>query len=106
MIVNMLEERKGMDILLLDIQPVTILADYFVLCTATSERHLKALAGDLSRQLKVDVGRPIGNEGKPESGWMLIDYGDVVVHLFSAEARAFYNLEGLWKEAQTVVHIH
>jgi ribosome-associated protein len=102
----MLEERKGMDILLLDTAPVTILADYFVLCTATSERHLRALTGDLSRQLKADVGRPMGIEGEPESGWQLIDYGDVVVHLFLAETRVFYDLEGLWKEAQTVVHIH
>ncbi|MBN1582925.1 MAG: ribosome silencing factor [Anaerolineae bacterium] len=102
----MLEEKKGMDILLLDIQSVTILADYFVLCTATSERHLGALAGDLSRQLKADVGRPMGIEGEPGSGWQLIDYGDVVVHLFLAETRVFYDLEGLWKEAQTVVHIH
>jgi ribosome-associated protein len=102
----MLEERKGMDILLLDLQPVTILADYFVLCTATSEPHLKALMGDLSRTLMVDVGRPLGVEGQPESGWILLDYGAIVVHLFLAETREFYNLEGLWKEAQTVVHIH
>jgi ribosome-associated protein len=102
----MLEERKGMDILLLDVQSVTILADYFVLCTATSERHIRALRGDLSKQLKVDVGRPLGIEGEPDSGWLLIDYGDVVVHLFLAETRVFYDLEGLWQEAQTVVHIH
>jgi ribosome-associated protein len=102
----MLEERKAMDILLLDVQSVTILADYFVLCTATSERHLGALAGDLSKQLKADVGRPMGIEGEPESGWQLVDYGDVVVHLFLAETRVFYDLEGLWREAQTVVHIH
>ena len=102
----MLEEQKGMDILLLDIQAVTILADYFVLCTATSERHIKALTGNLSRQLKIDVGRPMGIEGEPESGWVLVDYGDVVVHLFLAETRAFYNLEELWQKAQTVVHIH
>ena len=101
----MLDERKGMDILLLDIRSITILADYFVLCTANSERHLGALADDLSRHLKGDVGRPIGMEGEPESGWMLVDYGDIVVHLFLAERRVYYDLEGLWKEAQTVVHI-
>lgn len=101
----MLEERKGMDILLLDIRAITILADYFVICTANSERHLRALAEDLPRQLKGDIDRPIGIEGEPESGWVLIDCGDVVVHLFSADRRVFYDLEGLWKEAQKVVHI-
>ncbi len=101
----MLEERQGMDILLLDVQAVTILADYFIICTANGERHLKALSGDLAKQLKADAGRPLGIEGKAESGWMLIDYGDVVVHLFLAETRAFYALEELWQDAQTVVHI-
>jgi len=101
----MLEERHGSNILLLDVQKVTILADYFILCSATSERQIKALAGDLSRQLKVDVGRPLSIEGEPESGWVLIDYGDVVVHLFLPAVRAYYALEELWKRAQIVVHI-
>jgi len=94
-----------MDILLLDVHDVTILADYFVLCTATSQRHLKALGGDISKQLKAEIGRPLGVEGESESGWTLIDYGDVVVHIFLDETRTFYNLEELWKEANTVVHI-
>lgn len=101
----MLEERKGMDILLLDVREITILADYFILCSATSERHLQVLTGDLSRQLKADIGRPLGIEGEPMSGWMLVDYGDIVVHIFLPETREFYDLEGLWKEAQTVVRI-
>jgi ribosome-associated protein len=101
----MLEERQGADILLLDVSPVTILADYFVLCSATSERQLKALAGDLSRQLKAQAGRPLSIEGEPESGWILVDYGGVVVHLFMPEMRKFYALEDLWKGAQTVVRI-
>ena len=101
----MLEERKGMDILLLDIRGITILADYFVLCSATSERHLKTLADDLSKQLKADVGRPLGIEGEPISGWTLVDYGDVVVHIFLPATRKFYDLEELLKESQTVVHI-
>jgi ribosome-associated protein len=104
-IVDMLEERKAMDILLLDIRQVTILADYFVLCSATSERHLQTLADDLSKQLKVDVGRPLSVEGEPESGWMLVDYGDVIVHVFLPETRRHYDLEGLWRKAQTIVHI-
>jgi ribosome-associated protein len=61
----MLEERKAEDILLLDVHEVTILADYFVICSANSERQIRALGGDLSRQLKADVGRPLHTEGSP-----------------------------------------
>jgi ribosome-associated protein len=101
----MLEERQGNDILLLDVRQITILADYYILCSATSERQIKALAGDLSRQLKAEAGRPLSSEGTPESGWILLDYGGVVVHLFLPEIRRFYALEDLWEKAQTVVHI-
>ena len=101
----MLEERLASDILMLDVHQITILADYFILCTATSERQLKALSGDLTRQLKSDVGRPLGIEGEPASGWVLVDYGDVVVHLFLSEMRKYYALEELWNRAQTVLRI-
>ncbi len=104
-LVDMLEERKAEDILLLDVHAVTILADYFIICSGTSERHLGALSNDLTRDLRVDAGRPISVEGEPESGWVLIDYGDVVVHLFMPQTRRFYDLEGLWKDAQVVVQI-
>ena len=102
-IVDMLEERKAENILLLDVQEVTILADYFVICSATSERQIRALSGDLSRQLKAEVGKPLNIEGQADSGWVLVDYGDVIVHIFSPSMRTFYDLEGFWKEAKTVV---
>jgi ribosome-associated protein len=101
----MLEERLAADILLLDVREVTLLADFFVLCTANSQRQINALVGDLSKQLKAEAGRPLGIEGEPESGWMLLDYGDVVVHILSKEMREFYALDELWKGAQTIVHI-
>lgn len=104
-IMDMLSDHKASNILLLDVQPVTILADYFILGSATSERHLKALADALSRELRADIDRPWKVEGEPESGWVLVDYGDVIVHLFLPETRKFYDLEGLWKGAQTVVRI-
>jgi ribosome-associated protein len=104
-IVDMLEERKAENILLLDVQEVTILADYFVICSATSERQIRALSGDLSRQLKAEVGKPLNVEGQADSGWVLVDYGDVIVHIFSPSMRTFYDLEGFWKEAKTVVRI-
>lgn len=101
----MLEERQAENILLLDVREVTILADYFVICTANSERQIKALSGDLSKQLKGEVGRPLSTEGESASGWVLLDYGDVVVHLFLSQTREFYSLEDLWRDAQTVVRI-
>jgi ribosome-associated protein len=101
----MLEERLAADIVLLDVREVTLLADYFCICTANSERQIGALVGDLSKQLKAEAGRPFGIEGQPESGWMLLDYGDVVIHVLSKEMREFYALEELWKGAQTIVHI-
>ena len=101
----MLEERKAENILLLDVQQLTILADYFVICSTTSERQIRALSGDLSRQLKGEVGKPLAVEGEADSGWVLVDYGSVVVHIFAPDMRAFYDLEGLWAEAKTVVHI-
>jgi ribosome-associated protein len=91
--------------LLLDVSEVTILADYFVIASANSERQLRALSGDISRGLKGDIGRPLNVEGAPESGWVLIDYGDVVVHLFLPAVRKFYCLEDLWQTAQTVIRI-
>jgi ribosome-associated protein len=104
-IVNMLDERKAEDILLLDVRGVTILADYFVLCSGASQRQIRALSNDISRQLKAEVGRPLNIEGEADSGWILIDYGDVIVHLFSIEVRAQYDLEGFWNRAKTIVHI-
>jgi len=104
-IVDMLEERKAENILLLDVHQVTILADYFIICSGTSERQIRALSGDLSRQLKAEAGRPLNIEGEPNSGWVLIDYGAVIVHIFSPSTRALYDLEGFWEEAKTIVHI-
>ena len=90
---------------MLDVQEVTILADYFVICTGNSQRQIRALAGDLARQLKADVGRPLNTEGDPESGWVLVDYGAVIVHVFSAEMRQLYDLEEFWQDAKQVLRI-
>ena len=102
---EMLEERKAEDILLLDVQQVTLLADYFIICSATSERQVAALSGDLSRQLKAEMGKPLSVEGEADSGWVLVDYGDVVVHIFLPAMRKLYDLEGFWQQAKTIVRI-
>jgi len=92
--------------LLLDIRDVTILADYFVIGSAVSKRQTKAMVDGIIEVTKEEFDtRPLRVEGESESGWILMDYGDVVVHLFAPEAREYYDLEGFWKDAQVVVRM-
>lgn len=106
LIVNMLEERQAADIVLLDLRELTPLADYFIICTAESERQGKALQENVAVELKSEHNvRPLSTEGEPASGWVLLDYNSVVVHIFSPEARAFYRLEEAWKAAAVVLKI-
>lgn len=105
-ILDIFEEKQAEDIVLLDMRPVTIITDYFLIATATSERQSRAIVDEVAQQIKkaLDV-RPLGIYGVPESGWMIMDYGGVVVHLFAPEKRAYYDLEGLWSEAPVVVRV-
>lgn len=106
LIVNMLEERLAADIVLLDLRELTPLADYFIICTAESERQARALQDYVSEELKKQHGvRPLSTEGEPASGWVLLDYNAVVVHIFSPEGRGFYKLEEAWKKAPVVLKI-
>jgi ribosome-associated protein len=95
----------GTDILLLDLSEVTLIADYFVIATGGSDRQLKAIAEDVQGELKGRGERCQSVEGNAAFGWVLLDYGAVVVHLFSAKQRAFYNLEELWGTARTVLRM-
>lgn len=105
-IVDTLADSKGEDILLLDIHDVTVAADYFVLCNGASERQLGALRSNVREDIKQEMDRiPLRIEGTPSSGWILMDYGSVVVHLFIPELRAFYDLEDLWRDGRVVVRI-
>jgi ribosome-associated protein len=91
---------------LLDIRGVSLIADYFVICTVGSERQASAIFKDLSETLLEEFGRkPLHMEGKPDSGWVLLDFGDVIVHVFSPSQRTFYNLEQLWAAATPVVRL-
>lgn len=105
-IVEMIADKKGEGVLLLDIRDISILADYFVIGSAASERQAKAIIEGIKQETKqaFDV-RPLCIEGDPATGWVLMDYGDVVVHLFAPEARAYYDLEGLWQGGRTVVRM-
>ena len=102
---NAAEDKKASDIVMLDLRPVALIADYFVLCDGQSTRQLRAIADGIVESLKEEGERPLHVEGTPESGWILIDFGAVIAHVFSPELRKYYDLESLWKEAPMVVRI-
>jgi ribosome-associated protein len=104
-IVDLLSDKRAEDILLLDIRGVTLFADYFVIASAETARHTQALCDALDEELAKDGVSAWGHEGEAGSGWVLLDYGDVIVHIFGPEQRSFYDLEGLWHEAVPVVRI-
>ena len=97
-----LDAKKGMDIKLLKIDEVSSLADYFLICTGTSNTHVKTLC-DYAEETLERLGEPmLGREGHRGNTWELLDYGSLVVHVFTEEAREFYSLERLWADAQQV----
>ena len=97
-----LDEKKGMDIKLLKIDHVSSLADYFLICTGTSNTHVRTLC-DYAEYTMENLEEPmLGREGHRGNSWELLDFGCVVVHVFTDEARAFYNLERLWADAEQV----
>jgi ribosome-associated protein len=98
--VRSLGARKAEDLVVLDLRGKSSFTDCFVICHGSSDRQLKALAEAVIDDTRQATGRkPLKAEGTPRSGWMLVDYGDFVVHLFSEEARAYYRLEQLWGDA-------
>jgi len=92
-------EKKGENLLVLEVAGMTSLADVFVLCTGNSSRQVKAIADEVQIQLKQAGFTLLGEEGAREALWVLLDYGDVVIHIFERETRYFYNLERLWGAA-------
>ncbi len=97
-----LDEKKGMDIKLLRIDKVSSLADYFLICTGTSNTHVKTLCDHAEYTLE-QLGEPmLGREGHRGNSWELLDFGSVVVHVFTDEARKFYDLERRWADAELV----
>jgi ribosome-associated protein len=99
-----MEDKKAEDIILLDLRPKAIIADFFVISTGNSDRQLKALVENVREAVKDTFATlPHGTEGTPESGWMLMDYGNVIVHLFIEEKRRYYDLEGLWRPESSIL---
>jgi ribosome-associated protein len=104
--VDVVEDKLGEDILLLDISRLCPFADFFVICSGTSDRQLKALVASVRETVKKELRiLPHHVEGEPVGGWVLIDYIDVVVHIFSADLRAYYDLEGLWQEGKVLLRM-
>jgi ribosome-associated protein len=104
-IVNALEDKKGEDIILLDLKEVVSFTDYFIICTATSSRMLSALADDVVEKTRVKHSKKGRIEGVSDAGWMIVDYGDIVVHLFDAELRRYYKLEELWNKGKVLLKV-
>lgn len=104
-IVELAEDKKAADIVLLDLTALTSLADYFVICSGGSERQLDAIADGIISSLRDEKVRPIGREGTPASHWVLLDYGSVIVHIFTPPEREYYALEKHWSEARTILRV-
>jgi ribosome-associated protein len=104
-IVDAIAEKLGSDIVLLDMREVSLLADYFVLASSESTPQTQAILDEVQKTAKAAGARNVHVEGAPDSGWVLLDYGSVVVHIFDPELRTYYDLEGLWKKARLVVRI-
>ncbi|HUH37823.1 MAG TPA: ribosome silencing factor [Spongiibacteraceae bacterium] len=99
MAINALEDLKGKDIKVLDVRKLTGVTDFMIICSGTSNRHVKSLADNVEVELKKEGIRALGVEGQQDGEWVLVDFGDVVVHVMMAETRAFYDLEQLWSVA-------
>ena len=97
------EENRGREIVILDTRELTPMFDYFVIASGTSRRQLHAISEEIDHALEDDLGdRRLGIEGYDESRWILLDYGDLVIHLFEPETREYYALEQLWTQAKRV----
>jgi len=105
LVVEVASDKLAADIVMLDLRQVAPFADYFVIMSAESSRQIEALEKDITQALKEEQVRRFRREGTPASGWVLIDFSDVVVHIFGPEERAYYDLERLWSSASQVVRV-
>ncbi len=104
-IVDIAADKKASDIVLLDLRDITTMADYFVICTSESGRQTQAIVDDMVDTLRAEGVRPLHREGTPDSGWVLVDYGHVIVHVFAPPEREYYRLEQMWKAAPVVLRM-
>ncbi len=104
-IVNSLENKKGEDIILIDLQGIAIFANYFVICSGSSDRMIQALVDSALEQVKKEFRINARVEGQAEDGWILVDYGDIILHVFSPQRRGYYRLEELWSDGKILLHV-
>lgn len=95
-------QKKAQDIDILELVGLTVIADYFVICSGESTTQVKAIVDSIEQELLLQGIRPIGREGLKYGHWALLDYGDVIVHVFENETRDYYGLEKLWMDAKTI----
>lgn len=95
-------DKKAEDVVILDLRGISVVADYFFICTGNSEPHLKAIADEIARRLRDRGVRVKGRDGFPPSRWIVMDYNDVLVHIFHPDLRERYALEQLWGDAKRV----
>jgi ribosome-associated protein len=104
-LIDAVADKKGSDIILLDVRSVSLLADYFIIGSGDTERQLKAISGDVLDRGAELGQKPLRVEGSPESGWMVLDFANVIVHIFLPAQRDYYQLEELWSDAPMVVRV-
>jgi len=103
--VEIASDKQAGNIVLLDVRGICTFADYFVVCSGESQRQIHTILEEIEKTLKKEGVLPHHLEGAPDTGWLLLDYGDIIIHIFSPEERAYYDLDGLWGQAKVVVSI-
>jgi len=99
---DLIDRKKGKDIVIMDVSNISNFADYFVIAHGTSDRQLKTLADEVESGMEEKGIKLYHKEGKETSGWVLLDYGDIIIHLFLEEQRAHYNIEKLWRDGELI----
>jgi len=97
-----LDDKKAQDITVLNVSKITTLADYFIIATGTSSTHINALCNHIEKELAKEDLCPAHKEGRAEGEWVLMDYQDIVIHVFNSELRAYYSLERIWSDAKFI----
>jgi len=100
--INAVLNKKALDLILLDVRKVSSFADYFIICSGQSSRHVQGIASSIKESLAKEGIYPLGIEGFTQGSWILMDYNEVIIHIFYKTIREFYDLEGLWSDAKRI----